>query len=234
MTSVGSVRVGDLQGHLAVPRGQGRWPGLVLVHEACGLDDVMVRAAERLATDGYLVLAPDLFSRGRRLACLATTFAALRRGSGPAFDDLEAAREQLLADPRCSGRVGVIGFCMGGGFALALAGHPGWGASSVNYGMLPRDLTFLEDACPVVASYGGRDRSLRGAAERLRVGLRDNGIPHDVKEYPKAGHSFLNDADNAPWWTAPLARLVLHAGPEPESADDAWRRIDDFLRAHLA
>ncbi|MGL5816515.1 MAG: dienelactone hydrolase family protein [Phycicoccus sp.] len=231
---MGGVRVGDLQAHLAVPPGDGPWPGLVLVHEAFGLDEVMVRSAERLAALGYLVLAPDLFSRGRRIACLGTTFAALRRGSGPAFDDLEAAREQLVADPRCSGRVGVIGFCMGGGFALLLAGRPGWRASSVNYGMVPRDLTFVEDACPVVASYGGRDRALRGSAERLRTALRANGIPHDVAEYPAAGHSFLNDADNTPWWLARVSRLVTRAGPEPESAHDAWRRIDTFLRHHLA
>ncbi|MGL5930018.1 MAG: dienelactone hydrolase family protein [Dermatophilaceae bacterium] len=228
-----AARVGDLRAHLAVPRGGGPWPGLVLVHEAFGLDEVMVRSAQRLASLGYLVLAPDLLSRGRRLACLAATFAALRRGSGPAFDDLDAARRQLIDDPRCSGRVGVIGFCLGGGFALALAGRPGWDASSVNYGMLPRDLTALEGACPVVASYGARDRSLRGSAERLRITLRENGVPHDVVEYPHAGHSFLNDTDNAPWWAAPVSRLVTRAGPEPESARDAWRRIDTFLRAHL-
>ncbi|MGL4177761.1 MAG: dienelactone hydrolase family protein [Dermatophilaceae bacterium] len=228
-----AARVGGLRAHLAVPRGDGPWPGLVLVHEAFGLDEVMVSSAQRLASLGYLVLAPDLLPRGRRTACLAATFAALRRGSGAAFDDLDAARRQLLDDPRCSGRVGVIGFCLGGGFALALAGRPGWDAASVNYGAVPRDLSFLADACPVVASYGGRDRSLRGAAGRLRESLSENDVPHDVKEYPDAGHSFLGDADNAPWWAVPVGRLVLRAGPEPASAADAWRRIDTFLRSHL-
>ncbi|WP_307835972.1 dienelactone hydrolase family protein [Phycicoccus sonneratiae] len=232
--AAGPTRVGDLDAHLAVPPGDGPWPGLVLVHEAFGLDDTMRGHADRMAGAGYLTLAPDLFSRGRRAACLRATFAALRRGSGPAFDDVEAARARLLADPRCSGRVGVIGFCMGGSFALALAGRPGWAASAVNYGMLPSSPDALDAACPVVASYGGRDRSLTGAAERLEVALEARGVPHDVREYPHAGHSFLNPVATAPWWLAPVTRLVLHAGPEPEAAADAWRRIDAFLAEHLA
>lgn len=121
---------------------------------------------------------------------------------------------------------------MGGGFALVLAGR-GYDAASVNYGQLPKDLTALEDACPIVASYGGKDRAARGAAARLKRELTAKGIPHDVKEYPEAGHSFLNDADNSPWWLRPVANLVLHAGPEPASAADAWARIEDFFATHL-
>ncbi|QIM22808.1 dienelactone hydrolase family protein [Phycicoccus sp. HDW14] len=234
MTSSAAVRVGDLDAHLAVPSGEGPWPGLVLVHEAFGLDENMRVLADRMAGVGFLTLAPDLFSRGRRAACLRATFAALRRGSGPAFDDIEAARGVLLDDPRCSGRVGVIGFCMGGSFALALAGRPGWDAAAVNYGMLPSSPDDLDDACPVVASYGGRDRSLTGAADRLEVALAARGVPHDVREYPSAGHSFLDPTDAAPWWLAPVTRFVLHAGPEPVAAADAWRRIDAFLGEHLA
>lgn len=232
---MGETRVGDLPAYLARPTtGEGPWPGLVLVHEAFGLDPVMRRAADRAASLGYLVLAPDLLARGRRLSCLRATFGALRRGSGPAFDDIEAARRDLLADPDCSGRVGVIGFCMGGAFALVLAGRPGWDAAVVNYGELPEHPAVLDDACPVVASYGGRDRWLRGSAARLEAALDARGVPNDVVEYPAAGHSFLNDADNAPWYTAPLSRFVLRAGPEPASAQDAWERIGAFLGEHLA
>lgn len=225
--------VGDLPAYLARPSGDGPWPGLVLVHEAFGLDAVMRRAADRAASMGFLVLAPDLLSRGRRIACLARTFAALGRGSGQAFDDIEAARSALVAEPDCTGRVGVIGFCMGGSFALVLAGRAGWDAAAVNYGELSKDPTALDGACPVVASYGGRDRFTRGTAARLEAGLAARGIPHDVREYPAAGHSFLNDADNAPWFLAPVSRFALHAGPEPASADDAWRRIGAFLTEHL-
>ncbi|HET6968093.1 MAG TPA: dienelactone hydrolase family protein [Ornithinibacter sp.] len=225
--------VGDLPAYRAVPSGDGPWPGMVLVHELFGLDDVMRRHADRLAGMGYLVLAPDLMARGRRVVCLARTMTALRRGSGPAFEEIEAARSVLAADPRCTGAIGVVGFCMGGGFALLLAGRPGWDAAVVNYGVLPADLGALDGACPVVASYGGRDRYLSGAAGRLERALTERGVVHDVKEYPAAGHAFLNDEDVAPWYLAPMSRLVMRAGPEPASAEDAWGRIEGFLQDHL-
>lgn len=228
------TRVGDLDAYLAVPSGDGPWPGMVLVHEAFGLDDVMRAHADRVASWGVLTLAPDLFSRGRRVSCLASTFRSLARGHGPAFDDIEAARRLLVEDERCTGRVGVIGFCLGGSFALVLAGRPGWDTAVANYGQLPRSPEVLDGACPVVASYGGRDRSLRGAASRLESALADRGVPHDVMEYPAAGHSFLNDEDNAPWFMRPVARFVLHAGPEPAAAADAWGRIERFVGEHLA
>ena len=225
--------VGDLATYRAVPAGEGPWPGLVLVHEIFGLDDEMKRHADKLAAMGYLVLAPDLLSRGRKVVCLAQTMTALRKGKGQAFDDLESAREALLADPACTGAVGAIGFCLGGGFALVLAGTPGWDAVAANYGALPRDLAALDGACPVVASYGGRDRYLTGAASTLETALTARGVDHDVKEYPAAGHAFLNETATAPWYLAPMSRLVMRAGPEPASAEDAWARIEEFLGRHL-
>ena len=117
---------GDLPTYRAAPAGAGPWPGLVVVHEAFGLDDEMRAHAGRLAGMGFLALVPDLFARGRPAVCLARTLAALRKGQGQAFDDIDATRASLLADARCTGAVGVIGFCLGGGFALVLAGRPGW------------------------------------------------------------------------------------------------------------
>lgn len=73
-----------------------------------------------------------------------------------------------------------------------LAANDGFDAASVNYGRLPRDLgTALQGACPVVANYGGKDRTLQGAAARLETALDSLGVEHDVKEFPSAGHSFL-------------------------------------------
>ncbi|CCE75446.1 dienelactone hydrolase family protein [Clavibacter nebraskensis] len=221
-----------LHGVLAVPEGEGPWPAVVVVHEAFGVTDVMRRQAERLAEAGFLALMPDLFSAGGARRCLVATFRTLAAGEGRAFVDVESARRALLARADCTGRVGVIGFCMGGGFALAAASR-GFDASSVNYGMLPEDIDgVLEGACPIVASYGGRDRQLAGSADRLEAALSAHGIARDVREYPAAGHSFLNDAEMGPRPLRPVLRAV-GMGPEPASAADAWRRIDAFLHAHL-
>jgi carboxymethylenebutenolidase len=225
-----------LDGRLAVlvrPAEPGPWPGVVMVHEAWGLDDVLRRQADRLASAGFVVLAPDLYGDGSRLRCMRSTFAALEARSGLPFDILRAAREQLLEDRHVNGRVGVIGFCMGGGFALLLSSD-GFDASAVNYGMIPEDVEeVLRGACPVVASYGGRDKQLVGEVPRLQAALEANGVPHDVQVYPSAGHSFLNDAMNGPALLRPLLRLG-HVGPEPDAAQDAWRRIEAFFHTHLA
>ena len=83
-----------------------------------------------------------------------------------------------------------------------------------------------------MASYGGRDRPLKGAARTISEVLQREGVRHDVKVYPKAGHSFLNDGQAGPGWLQPVIR-VLDIGPEPESAADAWSRIEVFFATHL-
>jgi carboxymethylenebutenolidase len=221
-----------LRGYLVKPSGEGPWPGVVMVHEAFGMDDVMLRQAERLAAAGNLTLAVDLYSAGGARRCLVSTFRALFKGEGRPFADIEVARTWLKDSPDCTGKIGVIGFCMGGGFAL-LTAKSGFDASSVNYGMLPRDLDkALEGACPIVASYGAKDRQLRSAPAKLEQALTKAGIPHDVKTYPNAGHAFLNDGPTGPQFLRPLLRIT-GMGPEPVSAADAWQRIDGFFAEHL-
>jgi len=90
----------------------------------------------------------------------------------------------------------------------------------------------LAGACPIVGSYGGRDRSLKNAAGKLEDALAKAGIVHAVKEYPTSGHAFLNDAENGPRPLRPLFR-VAGIGPDPAAAADAWRRINEFFTAHL-
>ncbi len=226
------TRLDDRLAVLVRPAGPGSWPGVVMVHEAWGLDDVLRRQAERLASAGFVVLAPDLYGEGPRWRCMRAAFTALQARSGPPFDLLQSARRQLLEDRHVNGKVGVIGFCMGGGFALVLSSE-GFDASAVNYGMIPDDVEeVLNGACPVVASYGGRDRQLVGKVPQLTAALEANDVPHDVEVYPRAGHSFLNDAPNGPLLLRPLLRLG-HVGPDPVAAADAWRRIEAFFGTHL-
>jgi carboxymethylenebutenolidase len=221
----------ELGAYLALPPGEGPWPGVVVIMDALGLSDDIKLQADYLAAAGYLAFAPDLYS-GRGPKCVVATLKASRSGSGEAFEDIEAARQWLAARDDCTGQVGIIGFCMGGGFALLSAPRYDFAAASVNYGEVPADAEQrLAGACPIVASYGRRDRGLRGRAERLEGALQSLGVEHDVKEYPDAGHSFLNRINAGPV-LGPLVKFVGFNYHHP-SAEDAWKRIFTFFDAHL-
>lgn len=220
-----------LKAYLATPTDAGPWPAVVVIQDAFGLTRVMREHADRLASYGYLAVVPDLYTNGGFLKCVQATFRSVLSGEGRAYDDIESCRRWLLDRDDCSGRVGVIGFCMGGGFALMVANR-GFDASAPNYGHLPKDLdAALTGACPVVASYGARDRALKGAAAKLEGALAEKGIPHDVKEYPDAGHGFFEEFQLGP--LVPVLR-VAGMGYEAASADDAWGRIRAFFDQHLA
>jgi carboxymethylenebutenolidase len=217
---------------LARPSQPGRWPGVVMIHEAWGIDDVLRRQAARLASTGYVVLAPDLLGEGLRIRCMAAAMKALQTRQGRPFEVVEACRAWLVERSDCTAKVGVIGFCMGGGFAVVLASR-GFDASSVNYGMVPDDIDeVLRGACPVVGSYGAKDKQFGPHAAKLEEALTRAGIPHDVEVYASAGHSFLNGERNGPAFFRPFAR-IMHVGPEPAAAADAWRRIEVFFERYL-
>jgi carboxymethylenebutenolidase len=223
---------GQLRAYLALPRGEGLWPGVVVIQDSLGLTDDIREQADRLAAGGYLSLAPDLYS-GRGPRCVIATIQASRSGRGPAFEDIEAARRWLVERDDCTGRVGIIGFCMGGGFALLSAPRYEFAAASVNYGEVPQNaVERLRGACPIVASYGRRDRALPGRARRLEEALTALDVPHDVKEYPDAGHSFLNRINVGPLFV-PLLHLAGLDHHHP-SAEDAWHRIFTFFDRYLA
>jgi carboxymethylenebutenolidase len=219
-----------IKAYLATPSGDGPWPGVVVIHDVFGLTRVARAHADHLARYGYIALAPDLYSRGGRLRCVRATFRSLARGRGQSYDAIEAARAWLARRGDSTGAVGIIGFCMGGGFALMTA-NQGFAAAAANYGPLPKDLdAALTGACPIVGSYGGKDMSLKGAVARLETALTERDIPHDLKEYPDAGHSFMDEFPIGP--LAPVAR-VAGFGYDGPSAADAWRRIEAFFAEHL-
>ncbi|MBT2596552.1 dienelactone hydrolase family protein [Arthrobacter sp. ISL-72] len=227
-----AARSRNLRGYLAEPAGTGPFPAALMIHEAFGLNDIARRQADRLAAAGYLTLAVDLFSDGGTRRCLVATMRSLRSGSGKAFADLAAGRAWLKQSGRINDKIGVIGFCMGGGFALLIA-NDGFDAAAVNYGRLPRNPEeALRGACPVVGNFGKADRTLPGGAAKLGAALQTLGVEHDIKEFDGAGHAFMNDAEEGPRPLRPLFR-VMGIKPDPDAAAEAWQRIEDHFARHL-
>jgi carboxymethylenebutenolidase len=222
-------------GYLAVPAAGSApappWPGVVVIHEAFGLTDDIRQKADQFASHGYLALAPDLYQGKNWIRCVRSALRQVEAGSGPAFETLDAARAFLAARDDCTGRTGVIGFCLGGGFALLCAPRSGFAVASVNYGRVPKDAeAALRGACPVVGSYGGRDPMGTEHPERLQRALTVLEIPHDVKVYPGSGHRFLTQTTGA---GAVLARFAKMSYQQADAAE-TWQRIYAFFAEHLA
>ena len=218
------VPAGELVGGgcLALPDGRGPFPAVVVIHEAYGLNEHIRDVTRRFAGAGFAALAADLFTGRNRVICMTRFMAGMLAGSVNRFgiDDLKSTLTYLAklpeVDPR---RLGAIGFCMGGGFAVAWACTDSrLKAIAPFYATNPRPIDATRRLCPVVGSYPGRDFTAR-AGRRLDAVLTRSEIKHDIKIYPDARHSFFND-------TRPVY--------DKESAEDAWRRTLKFFGEHLA
>lgn len=217
---------GPIPADLVVPEGAGPWPGVVVVHDAFGLSEDIRHNAKRFADNGFLAVAPDLYSRGG-VRCVTSTMLAVQRRRGPAVDDLLAARDLLINRSDCTGSVGIAGFCLGGGFALILASK-GFDASAPFYpSVAPVYGSLVEGACPVVASFGSRDPANVRSGPRLKKALDRRDIPNDVKTYQGAGHSFANELP-----AQPILR-VAGFGYDADATEDAYRRVFAFFGEHL-
>jgi len=148
---------GSMKAVLARPAPSGPRPGVVVIHEVFGEQPEIRVVCDEFATRGYVAVMPDLFSAdGPRALCIARAMAESASGkAGRTSGYIEATREWLAQQEDVDGaRIGVIGFCMGGAFALAYVGggRSGVRAASVNYGDVPKDPERLRGACPIVAS----------------------------------------------------------------------------------
>lgn len=209
-------------------------PGVVVIHEAIGLNDDIRRIAARFADAGYVTLAPDfLAGLGPKPFCIARfAFGIGKVHIGRPYRQLAAAEAWLRERPEVAGSaIGVAGFCMGGGFALLHATGASIDVVAPFYAAVPRDESTLAGICPVVASFGGRDGMFGAAGARLEAALTGLGVDHDVKTYPEAGHSFSNRHDGLIARIEP--HLPTHGGYVDSAAEDAWRRTLIFFARHL-
>lgn len=208
-------------GYLAIEDGAGPRPGIVVIHEAYGLNQQIKDVTRRLARSGYAALAVDLFSGRNRAVCMARYLAGMLRGSVNRFgiDDLRASLTYLAKQPEIdASRMGAIGFCLGGGFAVA------WACTDSRlkviapfYATNPRPLEVVRRLCPVVGSYPGKDFTARSGLALERE-LERSGIANDIKIYPNTRHSFFNDR---------AATYDKHA------AEDSWLRVIKFFGDQL-
>jgi carboxymethylenebutenolidase len=220
-----SYKSGDetVKAILYTPSGAGPFPAMIVIHEWWGLNDWVKEQASKLANQGYVALAIDLY-RGR-VADNPDTAHQLARGVpedranrdlAAAFDYLKS-RKDVKAD-----RIGSIGWCMGGGYSLDIAlQEPTLAAAVINYGRLATDPAELEKIhAPILGLFGGQDKGITpDDVKKFEAQMKELRKSIEVRIYPDAGHAFENPNNKN--------------GYRAEDAADAWQRTVAFLDAHL-
>jgi len=211
----------QLEGYLARPERDGPFPGIVVIHEAYGLNENMKDIARRFADQGYVALAVDLFAGGNRAICMFQLISGLllRSLNNRGVHDLKAALTFLSAQPEVDdARLGAVGYCMGGSYALAWAcTDDRLKAIAPYYAGNPRPLEAVARLCPVVGSYPDKDFTTK-QGQKLDVELERYDVPHDIKIYPGAKHSFFNDTGG---------------NYNEVAARDSWGRVLAFFGEHI-
>jgi carboxymethylenebutenolidase len=211
------------QGFLYLPHSAGRHPALVVIHEWWGLNDWIKQEAAGYASQGYVVLAVDLYHG--KVATDPDMAHELMRGlpQDQGVRDLTSAVDWLAArkdvDPH---RIGAVGWCMGGTYAMLLAVNaPTLKAVAVNYGALPTEKSSLEQIhAAILGNFGAQDRGITpDSVHAFETAMQSIGKPVDAKIYPDAGHAFENPNNQG--------------GYRPADASDALGRIDRFFQQEL-
>lgn len=234
------IRTGDgtMPAHVVRPEGAGPFPGVLVVMEAFGLNGHIKAVADRLAREGYVVAAPDLYYRA---ADRVANYGDLAKAIGlmsqlddrKIVEDVRAAMSWLESQPSVrSDRIGITGFCMGGRVSFLSACHLPLRASAPFYGggigrvMMPSERTPhppLDDAAGITGAllvfYGDQDAFIPpDEVELVKRRLAELGKPAEVIIYPGADHGFFCDE-----------RPSYH----PAAAQDAWKRLLRFFETHL-
>jgi len=210
-------------GVLYTPQGKGPFPALIVVHEWWGLNDWVKEQASKLADQGYEALAVDLY-RGK-VAATPDEAHQIMRGvpEDRAKRDLHAAFEYLASQPNVKkNRIGAIGWCMGGGYALDVALQESTLAADViNYGHLATDPDSLKKInAPILGLFGAQDKGITpDDVHKFEQAIKQLGKKIEIKIYDDAGHAFENPNNKE--------------GYRAADAADAWQRIVDFLSGTL-
>ena len=213
---------GKMRGYLARPAGAtGKLPGVLVVHENRGLNPHIEDIARRLAIDNFLAFAPDALyplggypgdeDKARDL------FAKLDQAK--TREDFVAAANSLKALPECTGRVGVVGFCYGGGIANMLATRlPDLAGAVPFYGNQPSAEDAAKIKAPLLIQYAGNDERINAGWPAFEAALTKAGVKYQAYTYPGTEHGFNNDT--TPRYDEAAAKL-------------AWQRTLAFFNANL-
>ncbi len=220
-----SYKSGDetVQAVLYTPAGKGAFPAIIVIHEWWGLNDWVKDQASKLADQGYVSLAIDLY-RGK-VATTPDMAHEIMRGvpEDRAKRDLHAAFEFLQSQANVrKDRIGAIGWCMGGGYSLDVAlQQPTLAADVINYGHLATDPEAIKKInAPILGLFGGQDQGITpDDVHKFEAAMKQQGKKTDVKIYDDAGHAFENPNNKG--------------GYRPEDAADAWKRTVSFFAETL-
>jgi len=214
---------GEARGYLSLPDdNKMQHPAVIVIQEWWGLNDWMIQQTDRFAKQGYVALAVDLY-RGK-VAKTQEEAHELMRGlpEDRGVADLKGGYDYLAFRGVDPGKIGVIGWCMGGGYALDFTiAEPRLKASVINYGhLMTNPATISKINTPILGNFGAEDRGIPPAdVQAFADAVKAAGKSIDVKVYPGAGHAFMNPNNQG--------------GYVPDAAKDAWSRIDAFFAKHL-